>query len=133
MIQKILWTPQKLLHAYHCKCYLIKMYEIIQVNVSASEIGFLESIQKVVIDKLDKKGIVVETNPTSNLAISGINRLFNHHATKLNNRGLEENQNKGLVITVNSDAPVVFNTNISNELAYIFMPYRIRDIQEIAY
>lgn len=116
------WNEQKLLHANHCKCFLERMYEVIQVNVGQHEVDLLERIQVSVRDKLSHKGIVVEANPTSNLAISGIDRLFHHHATRLNNTGIrqEDQAGSGLVISINSDDPAVFNTSISNELSYIF-------------
>lgn len=125
-VHRIIWDEEKLLHAYHCRCYLERMYEVIQVNIDKSEIQFLKHLQQVVISRLDDKGIVVETNPTSNLAISGINRLFNLHSTRLNTINIsEKNKTSGLIITINSDDPSVFNTSTSNELAYIF--YALQD------
>ncbi|WP_128100928.1 hypothetical protein [Paenibacillus sp. DCT19] len=117
-----MWNESKLIHANHCKCYLERMYEVIQITVGDHEVVLLDNLQAFVRNKLNVKGIVVETNPTSNLAISGIERLFNHPVQNLNVQGLEhENQTgKGLVISVNSDDPAVFNTSISNELSYIF-------------
>lgn len=120
----IIWTADKLRYAYQCKCYLERMYEIIHLKVNKSEIEMLIHLQKIIKSKVSQKGIVVETNPTSNLAISGMERLFSHHITKLNDEGLEQGGN-GLVVTINSDDPSVFNTNISNELGYIF--YMLQD------
>lgn len=122
-----IWTIDKLTHAYQCKCYLERMYEIIHLKVNVNEVKLLKHLQIVVKNKLSKKGIVVETNPTSNLSISGIERLFKHHVTNLNDRGLEgnEKESNGLIITINSDDPSVFNTNSSNELGYIF--YMLQD------
>ncbi|KMZ42851.1 MULTISPECIES: hypothetical protein [Bacillales] len=122
-----IWNESKLIHANHCKCFLERMYEVIQVTVSENEVVLLERLQGYLRNKLNEKGIVVEANPTSNLAISGIERLFHHPVMNLNTQGLvqEDREGSGLVISINSDDPAVFNTSISNELSYIF--YLLQD------
>ncbi|WP_338552439.1 hypothetical protein [Paenibacillus sp. KS-LC4] len=121
------WNESKLIHANHCKCFLERMYEVIQIKIGENEARLLDSLQSYVRNKLNDKGIVVETNPTSNLAISGIEKLFSHPVTSFNTNGLENDRysGKGLVISINSDDPAVFNTSISNELSYIF--YLLQD------
>ncbi|KAB1438500.1 hypothetical protein [Candidatus Galacturonibacter soehngenii] len=120
------WNAEKLLHAFHCKCYLERMYEVIQVNVVKSDVEYISCVQSYLKKRLNQKGIVVEVNPTSNLAISDIERLFKHHAIRLNDKGLDGNSKEnGLILNINSDDPVVFNTSTSNELAYIF--YLLQD------
>ncbi|MDF2612258.1 MAG: hypothetical protein K0S71_44 [Clostridia bacterium] len=116
------WNAQKLTHAYHCKCYIERAQEVIQIKVNKEQRTVMEHLQTIVRVKLNKRGIVVETNPSSNLAISGIERLFKHYIISLNSKGLDGKfvADKGLIITINSDDPVVFNTTISNEFAYIF-------------
>lgn len=122
----ISWNYKKLLHSYHCKCYLERMYEVIQICVNKEEIECFCEAQAYVREKVNQLGIVVEINPTSNLAISDIERLFKHHVIGLNNQGLNGEGNvNGLIISVNSDDPVVFNTSTCNELAYIF--YLLQD------
>lgn len=122
-----MWNESKLIHANHCKCFLERMHEVIQITVSDFEEILLEKLQAYVRQKLSKKGIVIETNPTSNLAISGIENLFQHPIMNMNTKGLEyhNESGKGLVITINSDDPAIFNTSISNELSYIF--YLLQD------
>lgn len=120
--QAIIWNEEKLTHAAHCKCYLEKMLEPIQVEVAFDKADLFKQVQKIVCNKVSTKAIVVETNPTSNLAIGQIESIFEHYIHNLNNRGLSNNkeQESSLMVTINSDDPSVFNTNISNELAYIF-------------
>lgn len=119
------WNKDKLLHAFHCKCYLERMYEVIQVKINNTDIPMIEKVQKLIKSKVSRNGIVVETNPTSNLAISDIERLFNHYIVSLNKMGLVNDMEVGLIVTVNSDDPIVFNTSTNNELAYIF--YLLQD------
>lgn len=120
--KEIVWTDKKLLYTNHCKIYLLKMYEVIPIKVSFKELGSIEEIQKKIKQILNLKGIIIETNPSSNLSISGMDRLYKHTATKFNKVGLENNLGieDGLVISINSDDPSVFNCNVSNEIAYIY-------------
>lgn len=112
----------RILMSYHCKIYLIKMHEVIQVRVYHEEAQSMLHIQNDVRMKLNDKGIVIETNPTSNLSISGMQRLFKHHSVELNKHGLDSeiSNTHGLIFTINSDDPTVFNSTVSNEIAYIF-------------
>nr|WP_225893758.1 hypothetical protein [Clostridium botulinum] len=73
------------------------------------------------LKKVGSKGIVVETNPTSNTAIGQIENIFQHYILNLNHHGLKDiEQCNDLMVTINTDDPSVFNTNINNEFAYIF-------------
>ena len=79
-------------------------------------------IQKIVCRKVSTQAIVVETNPSSNVAIGEVESIFEHYIYNLNNRGLNEDSGieNSIIISINSDDPSVFNTNISNEFSYIF-------------
>ena len=64
-------------------------------------------------------GIVIESNPTSNLVIGQMDSLTEHPLFKFVDQSTNE-QSGGLLININSDDPAVFNTNTNNELAYIY-------------
>lgn len=116
------WNEEKLAHAQHCKCYLERMLEPIQVEIKKHDIEIIEQIQKIVCSKISTEAIVVETNPSSNIAIGEVESIFEHYIYNLNKRGLVEDigLENSIIISINSDDPSVFNTNISNEFAYIF-------------
>lgn len=120
--RRITWNVETLQHASHCRCYLERMLEPIQVEVNYDKVKFFKQLQKIVCNKISTKAIVVETNPTSNISIGQIESIFEHYIHNLNNRGLANNskEENSLMVTINSDDPSVFNTNVSNELAYIF-------------
>lgn len=82
----------------------------------------LKYIQKYLIQKVEYLGIYVETNPTSNTAINGEQGLFSHYILNLNSEGLldETQKTNAVMVTVNTDDPIVFNTSIENELSYIY-------------
>ncbi|MBO0959947.1 hypothetical protein J1P26_09430 [Neobacillus sp. MM2021_6] len=116
------WNEERLTYAQHCKCYLHSMNEPIEVEVSQKDISIIEQIQKVVREVVSREGIVIEANPTSNTTIGEIENIFEHHIATLNQRGLQPSStvDNGLMVSINTDDPIVFNTNINNEIAYIF-------------
>ena len=74
-------------------------------------------LQNYLINKVEKKGIYIEENPTSNLTIGDFSYMHQHPIFKLNSKS---GDGHNVFVTVNSDDPAVFNTNVENELAYIY-------------
>lgn len=116
------WDKEKLLHARHCQQYLIKMLEPIQIAVTGKDESILIAVQSLLVGRINSTGIVVETNPSSNTKIGEIEHIFEHYIQNLNRVGLEtESEREALtMVTINTDDPSVFNTNLNNEFAYIF-------------
>lgn len=110
------WDAKKISEAYNCKLYLKKMYEPIEIKINKGEIVIMNELQSMVRDLIADKGIVVETNPTSNRIIGQVDNIFEHYISNLN--GI--NNKKNILVSINTDDPCVFNTNINNEYAYIF-------------
>ncbi|MEN8907757.1 MAG: hypothetical protein ABF289_17545, partial [Clostridiales bacterium] len=117
-----LWDEEKLLHSQHCATYLERMQEPIQIKLNNKDKEIIKVLQKVIRSKVSKRGVIVETNPSSNYAIGEIDDIFEHYIFNLNKRGLNGSTeiDKSIMATINTDDPSVFNTNISNEIAYIF-------------
>lgn len=116
-----IWTKEKLLCTYYCPYHAIKFREPVFIPVSSDEGSIFKEIQAQMIAKVEKKGIYVETNPTSNTAISQQDSLLNHYILNLNSLGLKKSGDEhAVLVTVNSDDPVIFNTHVENELAYIY-------------
>lgn len=112
------WDSEKLQHAYHCKCYLEKLTEPIYINTSDIEQEMAIEMQKYLIKKVAMNGIVVEVNPTSNFAIGETNSVYDNQFFKINSPNDEIGTS--ISININSDNPMVFNTNVSNEIAYLY-------------
>lgn len=117
-----IWTLESLLKAYHCEKYLCKMNEPIQIRIKKEEIEIFEKLQKLVLKKISEDGIIIETNPTSNMAIGELKSIFEHYITNLNRLEYEKDDEnyKYLMVSINSDDPSVFNSILSNEFAYIY-------------
>ncbi|OGP87427.1 MAG: hypothetical protein A2156_13400 [Deltaproteobacteria bacterium RBG_16_48_10] len=62
-----------------------------------------------------KLGVVIETNPTSNLTIGKFSSLTDYYALNLSFPEREKT-----IITVNTDDPIVFNTCLSNEYGVLY-------------
>lgn len=117
----VTWTEEKLVHAQHCKCYLKGMLKPIQVEITENDIRIIENIQNFIAQKISREGIVIEVNPTSNTSIGQVENIFEHYVGNLNKHGLGDIKTEsGIMVTINTDDPSVFNTNINNEFAYIF-------------
>lgn len=119
---KILWDHDKLLYSHFCPCRFEKHHEPIFVRISDDEIRMCKELQKYLRQKVERLGIYIETNPSSNLAISDIESIFSHPILNLNHSGLGigEDNDSCVLTTINSDDPIVFSTNVENEISYIY-------------
>lgn len=114
--EKIVWDARLLAAARHCKKFVKEMERPIHYEVTEQDILIVEELQKILKKKLGRKGIVIEVNPSSNTAIADLDVTEENQFYQINRINDEEN----LLVCINSDDPSVFNTNVSNELAYIY-------------
>lgn len=103
---------------HNCKHYLEKLVEPIYVNPTDLEFEITLEMQNYLREKIAKKGIVIEVNPSSNQIIGEMDTIFDNQLYKLNLVG--EESKKNVMVCVNSDDPLVFNTNAANELSFIY-------------
>lgn len=115
--KEIVWNVEKLCIARNCNYYTKRMNEPVHLKVTEQELEITEQLQKIVRRKLSQMGIVLEINPSSNVSISSMDSLYENQIYSINSF-LQEDSN--VMVCINSDDPSVFNTNVSNELAYIF-------------
>lgn len=108
----------KLYAAYHQEETLLKMEEPIYVMTDEIEQMMMSDMQNYLIHKVSVSGIVIEVNPSSNEAIGEIDSVFGNQLFKLQSAGNSALEN--VLVNVNSDDPMVFNTNVSNELVYMY-------------
>ena len=114
--KKISWDADLFVAARHCKRFVRRMEEPIHYEVTEQDLLMIEELQKILKEKLGKKGIVIEVNPSSNTAIGDLDVLEENQLYQMN----RPNDVQNVLVCVNSDDPAVFNTNVSNELAYIY-------------
>jgi Adenosine deaminase len=114
-----IWNEDKLLLTHFCPVYAQHYSRPIFVRTSQDDIGLLLKVQEYLKMKIQQAGIYVETNPTSNATIGDINSLFEHPLTNINSKDLSSNNNK-VLLSINSDDPLIFNTNVENEIANVY-------------
>lgn len=112
------WTEEQLLLTNYCPMYEQKYEKIELVSVSGEEMEVYKVLQQYLVHKVERRGIYIETNPTSNLTIGDFPNMYQHPIFSLND--INKNIGYHAFVTINSDDPAVFNTNVENELAYIY-------------
>lgn len=115
------WDYQDLLMSHFCPCFYERYHKPIFVQMNTN-VEFYKELQQSLIKKVERMGVYVETNPTSNTAIGDIPSIFDHPILRLNNKGLNisNHNNSCVLVSINSDDPVVFSTHVENEIAYIY-------------
>jgi hypothetical protein len=76
-------------------------------------------LRTAVLDELRHRDITVETCPTSNLMIGGFQDLTHHPVFALDGTNLEHATDQLARVTVNTDDPGIFATNLENEMALL--------------
>lgn len=112
------WDQEKLLMTNYCPMFIQKYEQVELIPVTKDEIKVYQKLQEYLIRKVEGKGIYLEVNPTSNLTIGDFSQINQHPIFRLSD--IHESDEKHVMVTINSDDPAVFNTNIENELAYIY-------------
>ena len=112
----ILWNGEKIAFSRHCKKFLTEMECPIHYEVTKQDIQITEMLQEILRQKLSQGGIIVEVNPSSNMAIGEVDKITENQIYTLNQPGGQNN----VMVCINSDDPTVFHTNVSNELAFIY-------------
>lgn len=124
------WSPDRLMRMYHERVYLEWFAAPIYVNATDIEKEITMDMQRYVRRKVAMNGIVVEVNPSSNHTTSEMNSLFDNQFFQINKPHDKELDN--IMISINTDDPIVFNTNISNEIAYLYYGMLYRGIGKSA-
>ncbi len=114
--KKIHWDSALLAAARHCKQFVKEMERPIHYEITEQDLLIVEELQKILKKKLGRKGIIIEVNPSSNTAIAGLDVVEENQLYQMN----QINDDQNVIVCINSDDPAVFNTNVSNELAYIY-------------
>lgn len=99
-----------------------KYNELIQVEASFFNDEEIAHMQAKVLEEVHKRGIAIETMPTSNVRISVYNSYKEHHIFRW--LGLvdkpEYKNEKRPIICIASDDPGIFATNLRNEYAHVY-------------
>ncbi|URZ15079.1 hypothetical protein [Clostridium felsineum] len=111
----IVWSPNLINQAIQCEYFLKNMKKTLTINVNSVLISKYKKLQEYMKKKISERGIIIETNPTSNLIIGDFSTFEDYHITNLSSPEKED-----VIVTINTDDPVVFNTRINNEFSLIY-------------
>ncbi len=109
---KCRWFDDAILHASS---------ELVELDLSRLSADILIQLQQYVQKKIVDSHVVVETLPTSNVRISHYKSINEHHVFRwlgVDTRKLEGDSN--MLITLGSDDPGIFATDMRNEFYHIF-------------
>ncbi|GIP25804.1 hypothetical protein J23TS9_09340 [Paenibacillus sp. J23TS9] len=109
---------QNVIRIYHDKVYLERLMAPIFVRTTEIEKEMTMDMQRFVRNKVAQHGIVIEVNPSSNFVIGQLNSLYENQFFQIHKNG--DNNVPSTMMSINTDDPIVFNTNISNEIAYMY-------------
>ena len=116
-----------LLLSRHCTYFLNRMLRKVQININDYSIKKIyKETQQYLIDKIARKGIIIETNPVSNINIGEIKGMDSHPILMLNNSF--KNDYNRVMVSVNTDDPGVFSTTLRNQYGYILEILKQQDI-----
>lgn len=98
--------------------------KIIEKRIGETYILCTKILQKELQKKVAKKGISIETNPSSNFLIGTFRRYDKHPIINFYNKHLIEDGNilkecAQLNVSINTDDAGIFNTSLQNEYAYM--------------
>lgn len=115
-----IWDANKLLLTHYCPSYEHHYRKPYFAFTGPDKLPLYQAVQVHMRRKVQQMGVYIETNPTSNLLIGDIYGLQEYPITDLNDHLLRERTSAAVLISVNSDDPLLFNTNVENELALVY-------------
>jgi len=74
----------------------------------------LKRVQKTLIDRIQRREVVIEVNPSVNRVIGPMSKLEEHHIFKLT-FDKKKRTKRQVRVTINTDNPAVFNTSLAHE------------------
>ena len=112
---EVRWNSENIKYAFHCEYFRDNIEQTVSIEITRNKIEKYIRLQEYMKGKLNKKGIIIEVNPSSNLLIGDFYSYKDYHIENLSSPKDEK-----VIITINTDDPITFNTNLSNEYALIF-------------
>lgn len=108
------WNKMNLIKAFNCKYFLKSFSKNVSIKIDKHRIEKYKKFQEFMQNKLSERGVVIEINPTSNLLIGDFDTYKDFHIENISSP-----INEKLIVTINTDDPITFNTKLSNEYSFI--------------
>lgn len=114
-----------LYHYYHYNTAVREAgSKMVNIKVDHEYIKGVELVQKAMQWEIARRGIGIETNPSSNVSIGTFSRYDEHPITRFFNNGLVVNESvlkdcPQLWVSINTDDQGIFGTKLENEYALL--------------
>lgn len=106
----------ELFKKYHEQECLLEGDKPVEFKFEDSDTLVIDEIQQRMREEVFKKRISIETNPTSNIKITDVERYSKHPIIKFNNYGLVQNPDQVQIdVSINTDDQGVFATSLEKE------------------
>lgn len=115
MNHSLKWNSYLICKALNCKYFLEEMNKTVKINIDRETIEKSKKLQNYMKKKISDRQIVLELNPTSNIYIGEFKSFKDYHILNLSSPKKEN-----VIVTINTDDPVIFNTKINNEYSLIY-------------
>jgi len=98
-----------------------KWNQIVQINKALIGVEEMKPLQDIVITEINRRGVIVEVMPTSNIRISHYEHFAQHHVIRwLTNKDKRPRPK----VVIASDDPGIFATNLRNEMSLVHWTLR---------
>jgi len=110
---------RQLMHHYHYNAEIrIKGEEIVELEIPKRYAEIIQALQETMLKDVCRKGIGIETNPSSNYLIGTFRQYDKHPIVRFYNRWLNPSSNSPQAfVSINTDDQGVFDTDLENEYA----------------
>ena len=110
-------------HYNHSECCNRNGKKVTVIQVPLSFATDVAKVQESILWNLEKQGIVIETNPTSNLRIGRFNRYDQHPIFHFHSID-EKEGNHSMLVSINTDDKGIFYTSLKNEFSLLAIALR---------
>lgn len=128
-------NARELFDAYHSFKYAERGYNADTLTIPSSYLEewntLLEKIQQNLLDKIERKHIAIECNPSSNFKIGEMERYDEHPIVKFFNYGLSTPYSRhDIAVSINTDDQGVFSTSLEREYSLIALAIERNQTEE---
>lgn len=112
---------RKLYYRYHFdENVKLEGAKIVEIKYEHFLTDAIKKVQRKMLEKVQKLGLVIECNPTSNLKIGDFERYDEHPIAEFYNKRLKFWSSSGIPSTINTDDKGIFSTSIEREYALMY-------------
>lgn len=107
---------KRIYQAYHDHQVIENGNKLVEYELHDSDVWVIQELQQYMRKEISRKKISIETNPTSNIIITDVERYSKHPILQFYNYGLADDANPEQInVSINTDDQGVFATSLEKE------------------